>query len=338
MIGVLVLDYLGMLDLGLLFINPTFITSAIVGGVIMGFGFVVGGFCPGTSICAAAIGKIDAFIFILGSIIGIYLFLELYPLIKDLYMAHQLGAIKIDEVLGMSSAGFAFLVTSLALITFVLVTYIENRVYKISSIHSRYIISRGSILAIIPFILIMLVAFTPNKHERIRNFINDPENIKECNERRIDADKFVYDLINDHYNINVIDVRGPDEYKEFHLPLAINIPIDSLGNTEWIQFLRTTYKRNIYYSNDSLTSKKACRYARLLGNDNGLVLCSTPDRFKAQFYSPAPPPDGSTKEAVDLYYFRLKSGKQLQELAEKLSRFNQKPVVKKPRPVQGGCS
>jgi rhodanese-related sulfurtransferase len=338
MIGVLALGHFGLLDLSLLYINPTFLTSAIVGGIIMGLGFIVGGFCPGTSICAAAIGKIDAFIFILGSMIGIYLFLEIYPLVKDLYMDRPLGALKMYEILGMSSTGFAFLLTSLAISAFVVATYVENKVNKISPVYPKLKIFRWSMLAIIPFIFIIIVGFTPDKKEKINRFINDPENLKECNVRRIDADKFVYDLIHDHYNINVIDVRGPDEYKKFHLPLAINIPIDSMANTEWIQFLHTTYKTNIYYSNDSLTSKKACRYAKLLGNENGFVLCSTPDRFKAQFYSPEQPAEGSSKEAVDLYHFRVRSGKRLQELIKKLDRFNQIPVVKKPRRVQGGCT
>ena len=53
MFGVIALQHFGMLDINLIYINPTFIWSALVGGVIMGLGFVIGGFCPGTSICAA---------------------------------------------------------------------------------------------------------------------------------------------------------------------------------------------------------------------------------------------------------------------------------------------
>ena len=41
-----------MLDLDAIYVNPTWLVPAIVGGVIMGLGFILGGYCPGTSICA----------------------------------------------------------------------------------------------------------------------------------------------------------------------------------------------------------------------------------------------------------------------------------------------
>jgi beta-glucuronidase len=40
----------------------------------MGVGFVVGGFCPGTSVCGAAVGKIDGMVFVLGGLFGILIF------------------------------------------------------------------------------------------------------------------------------------------------------------------------------------------------------------------------------------------------------------------------
>ena len=83
MLGVIVLGHFGLLDISLIYINPTFLWSAIVGGLIMGLGFVIGGFCPGTSVCAAAIGKIDAMIFILGSFIGVLIFAEGYPIFEN---------------------------------------------------------------------------------------------------------------------------------------------------------------------------------------------------------------------------------------------------------------
>ena len=71
MLGLLFLNYLGLIDMSIVYVNEYYIKSAIIGGVIMGAGFVIGGFCPGTSVCAAAIGKIDAMYFIGGSLIGI---------------------------------------------------------------------------------------------------------------------------------------------------------------------------------------------------------------------------------------------------------------------------
>ena len=80
MVGIVVLNHFHLIDMSVVYINPLFLWSAIVGGLIMGLGFVVGGYCPGTSICAAAIGKKDAMYFILGAGIGILIFIEGYPL------------------------------------------------------------------------------------------------------------------------------------------------------------------------------------------------------------------------------------------------------------------
>lgn len=92
MIGVMGLEHFGLVDINLVYVNPTFLWSAIIGGLIMGLGFVVGGFCPGTSVCAAAIGKIDAMIFIVGAFLGVLVFAEGYPLFEGLYKTSNLGS------------------------------------------------------------------------------------------------------------------------------------------------------------------------------------------------------------------------------------------------------
>ena len=80
MLGLLFFSLFGWIDLSLIYVNPTFMSSAIVGGIVMGAGFIMGGFCPGTSFTGAAIGKIDAMVFIGGLAIGVVIFSEGFPL------------------------------------------------------------------------------------------------------------------------------------------------------------------------------------------------------------------------------------------------------------------
>ncbi|MCU0373156.1 MAG: YeeE/YedE family protein, partial [Ignavibacteria bacterium] len=127
MIGVIILGHYGLLDLSLIYVNPTFIWSAVTGGLIMGLGFVTGGFCPGTSVCAAAIGKIDAMIFVGGSFLGVFAFAEGYPLFENLYKAGAWGNIRIFELAGASQGLFAFLLVFMAVTAFVTTTMIEKR-------------------------------------------------------------------------------------------------------------------------------------------------------------------------------------------------------------------
>jgi uncharacterized protein len=61
-LGLYFFRYLGWIDFNMVYVNPLYVRSAIVGGAVMGLGFVLGGYCPGTSLAAAMIGKIDAMV------------------------------------------------------------------------------------------------------------------------------------------------------------------------------------------------------------------------------------------------------------------------------------
>src|SRR5690554_5783520 len=91
MIGILLLGDLGLLNLEYIFVNPFLVRSALVGGLVVGGGFIFGGFCPGTSVCASAIGKVDAMAFIGGSVLGIFLFMEGFTWLEDFYKAASRG-------------------------------------------------------------------------------------------------------------------------------------------------------------------------------------------------------------------------------------------------------
>ena len=102
MLGLLFFSLFGWVDLSLVYVNPTYMHSAIAGGVIMGAGFILGGFCPGTSVCGAAIGKIDAMVFVGGLFIGVVIFGEGYALWEAFYKAGFQGFPRLNEVIGIS--------------------------------------------------------------------------------------------------------------------------------------------------------------------------------------------------------------------------------------------
>ncbi|HRY98060.1 MAG TPA: YeeE/YedE thiosulfate transporter family protein [Bacteroidales bacterium] len=131
MVGLMYFNYLGWIDYSLIYTNPLYIRSAIVGGVIMGFGFILGGYCPGTSVCAVGIGKIDAMVFTGGMFLGILAFSEAYPLLEHLYNQEPLGPVKIYDSLGMSPGLFAFLLIALSVAAFFVGSYILGKVKKV---------------------------------------------------------------------------------------------------------------------------------------------------------------------------------------------------------------
>ncbi len=118
MLGLLFLNYFGLIDMSLVYLNEYYMTSAIIGGIIMGAGFIIGGFCPGTSVCAAAIGKIDAMYFIGGGLVGIFLFGETYTWWEKLYNANYLGMVKLSDSIGVSDGILALIVIVAAVMMF----------------------------------------------------------------------------------------------------------------------------------------------------------------------------------------------------------------------------
>lgn len=127
-IGLLLFGYLEWIDLDLIYINPTFMQSAIIGGVIMGLGFIMGGYCPGTSFCGAAIGKIDAMVFTGGMFLGIIMFSEAFPLYSNLYTDGSMGSVLVYEYLGIPAGLFVFLMAAAAIFSFFVAGIVEKRI------------------------------------------------------------------------------------------------------------------------------------------------------------------------------------------------------------------
>jgi hypothetical protein len=127
LIGSQLLSYFGLLDLTKVFVNEYYVKASIVGGVIMGAGFIMGGYCPGTGLCAMAIGRLDALVFTIGGLTGALLFAESYPLIQNFAESSYKGPVKVNESLHMSPGLFILLMVSAAIVMFWLAEAAEKR-------------------------------------------------------------------------------------------------------------------------------------------------------------------------------------------------------------------
>jgi uncharacterized membrane protein YedE/YeeE len=115
MLGIAYLALVGWLDMSQLYIPPTFIWPQIVGGLLLGAGFIVGGYCPGTSVAAAAIGKLDALFFIVGIFIGIFLFGAGVPHFAAFNDSGSLGPLTLPQWLNVNTGLVAFAIAAIAL-------------------------------------------------------------------------------------------------------------------------------------------------------------------------------------------------------------------------------
>ena len=126
--GSLFLSFFGLLDLNLVFVNHYYVTASLIGGFIMGAGFIMGGFCPGTGLSALSIGKIDALFFLFGGMIGAFIFAETYPLIESIALGSYKGPLKINEWMGVSSGVFTLILIVVAVILFWLADLAEKKI------------------------------------------------------------------------------------------------------------------------------------------------------------------------------------------------------------------
>jgi hypothetical protein len=133
MAGIIFLSAFGWLDLESMFINPTYLWPGIIGGLIMGVGFAVGGYCPGTSMVGLATLKVDAAFYLTGILFGIFVFGEIAPLIDSFFNGKYsgfMGRATLPQFIGLSAGVVGFFVILMALGGFWGAEWLERRFGK----------------------------------------------------------------------------------------------------------------------------------------------------------------------------------------------------------------
>ena len=127
LLGIFYLSWIGWLDLSLVYVPNTYLVPQLLGGLILGFGFIIGGYCPGTSVVGTATGRFDGLVFLLGLMAGILVFGEAYPFLGDFVTSTNLGPITLPDALRMSYGQVVFAVVLLALLGFWGAGIVERR-------------------------------------------------------------------------------------------------------------------------------------------------------------------------------------------------------------------
>jgi rhodanese-related sulfurtransferase len=118
---------LELLDLQRVWVNPTYLWPGIAGGLVMGVGFIVGGFCPGTSLVAAATLKLDGIFFVVGGLCGVFAFGETVGGFDTWWHSSFLGRFTLADWLGIPTGVAVLALVLMALAMFVLGEAAERR-------------------------------------------------------------------------------------------------------------------------------------------------------------------------------------------------------------------
>ncbi len=77
----------GLMGSASYYVPTPFYAAMAVGGLLIGAGFAIGGYCPGTSVAGLAGGRIDALVFMVGMVLGTALFAAWFGPLEALYLA-----------------------------------------------------------------------------------------------------------------------------------------------------------------------------------------------------------------------------------------------------------
>jgi hypothetical protein len=94
----------GIVDVGHMSVKTAY-WGVLVGGMLLGFGWALSGYCPGTGVCAAATGRYDALVYILGGLLGAGAYALVYAGVRETGLLDGLwgGKVTLGAVPGLDN-------------------------------------------------------------------------------------------------------------------------------------------------------------------------------------------------------------------------------------------
>ncbi len=270
---------LGLLDFSQLAVNQTFLWPGIVGGLIMGVGFIIGGYCPGTSLVATASFKIDGLFFLVGTIIGAGLFGESLPGFENFWNSSFTDRYLVSDWLGWSIGATVFGVTIFALLMFYFAEKVEElfnykakgKTWSWKITRRPYLYGAGILLAVAALV------WTIGQPDPIRKWkIMEKKYSGQLATRAVFIHPLEYVKTNNESTIKLItlDLRPNKDFEAFHLSGSENVKMDDLFNAKFVSPLAQLPPQGVVVliANNDTISIKAWQYLKVQGVINLYIL------------------------------------------------------------------
>jgi len=221
---------LGILDYDRIWVPPTYLWPGIVGGLMLGIGFIIGGFCPGTSLAGAATLKIDSLFFIAGILLGILLFGENLDKYVHFWNSSYMGRFTLPELFGLSVGVTVFIVTVGGLLALWGGQLIETASRKKAGLEPIWVprwVKLGAGAMVLAALGIMLIG-QPTTADRWERMAVEKEAILANREVQIQPGELRDIYYNSQVNLVMLDVRDEADYNLFHVTGAKRTPLEEL--------------------------------------------------------------------------------------------------------------
>jgi len=291
---------LGILDYSQVWVNPTYLWPGIIGGLIMGVGFIIGGFCPTTSLASASTGKIDGMFFMLGGFVGAFLFGETEKYFTNWHNhAGYYGRVTLMDVFNLPTGIIVLWVVFMALFMFWGSEQLERIVGKRDMSHEPKlrIAGAGAIVVLAVAVVALGSPSLEEKYEKIiitrtymqnvpEETVGDELDTLEPVSVMMSADEALADrevqvspaelfsaLHDQSLKPVILDVRPEAGYNLFHIQGAKNIQMEDLSS--FAKDLIAEYTANriiIVMSNEEVLATQAWKVLAAEGVANVYIL------------------------------------------------------------------
>jgi hypothetical protein len=230
--GLLVASGLGLTDLAGIsrsIASWTWLWPMLAGGFVLGVGFIISGYCPGTSIVSAGSGNVDGMVTFAGVASGTFVY-NLLLEIPEFAQFHASGAIGpkfLYELIGAPAPVVAVAVASMAIGAFVLAEKVEAIMWRRSAAASgaappsdeprprRYAFAIFMALAALSVVLL--------------GFSQRSDADAALAPAAISAETLARRVIDEPWSLRVIDLRAAAEFASSRIPTSENVAPERLG-------------------------------------------------------------------------------------------------------------
>ncbi|NDJ52178.1 MAG: YeeE/YedE family protein [Chloroflexi bacterium] len=282
MVGVFLASALGLLDYNLIWVNPTYLWPGIVGGLLMGVGFIVGGFCPGTSLVAAATAKLDGIFFVLGVFFGIFLFGETVGLFEGFFHSSYMGRFTLPELFNAPTGIIVIGVVFMALFMFWGAEQLERIVGGMDTKNApkwRFAAAGGLVATAV----LVFVIGQPTAEDRWARVADERELQLAEREVQIHPGELLEVIHDPAINIIMLDVRDEVDYNLFHITDAQHVGQNELAEMVPVLHLEPTNTVFVVMSNDEVRATEAWRFLIAESVPNVYILEGGVNRWIATF-------------------------------------------------------
>jgi len=218
---------LGWLDYNQVWVNPTYLWSGIVGGLIMGAGFIIGGFCPGTSLVSMATFKIDGLFFVLGGLTGIFLFGETVGLYEDWWNGSYFGRLTIMDWLDLPTGVVVVGVVLMALFMFWGGEQLE-KIFGKRDLKKEPRLRRAGALALVLGAVAVLLVGAPDTADKWGRVSPEKDPLISAREVQIHPGELLTSMADDRLQVRMLDVRSESDFNLFHIQGAQQVELADL--------------------------------------------------------------------------------------------------------------